>query len=74
MQAPITPQKRFYDMKEVCCLAGISRSTMNRAEKLGFAPKGRRFGARCVRFDREQIDQWLATGSWLPLPWQEQRQ
>jgi|GEM_PF-5522448 len=69
-----TPQKRFYNTKEVCEIAGISRSTLIRAELSGSCPQGRRFGARCVRYDRQQIDQWLATGSWSLLPWQQQQE
>ena len=68
----ITPRNRFFSMAQVCEMAGISRSTLIRAEKSGSAPPGRRFGARCVRFDRIQIEQWLSTGKWSPLPWQQE--
>lgn len=66
------PKKRFYSIKEVCSIASISRSTVIRAEKSGTCPPGRRFGTRCIRFDKSQIDQWLATGSWSSLQWQQQ--
>jgi len=73
-RSKITPQKRFYSIKEVCEIAAISRSTLIRAEISGSCPPGRRFGARCVRYDRQQIEQWLATGSWSLLPWQQQQE
>lgn len=64
MSTTATPQKRFYNIREICSMAGISRSTLVRAEISGSCPPGRRFGKRCVRFDKSQVDAWLATGSW----------
>jgi predicted DNA-binding transcriptional regulator AlpA len=63
--------RRFYTPREVCLLGGFSRSYLYRAEKYGVCPPGRRFSARCCRFEKSQIDQWLETGSWSPLPWQQ---
>lgn len=70
----IVPQKRWYNKKEVCAAAQISLSTLVRAELAGTCPPGRRFGARCCRYDARQVEEWLATGSWSPLPWQQQQE
>lgn len=54
-------------IKEVAELSGLSVPTLNRYEREGKMPKARRFSARCVRWPRPIVMQWLQ-GEWEPTP------
>jgi predicted DNA-binding transcriptional regulator AlpA len=54
-------------VKEVAQLSGLSVPTLIRYEREGKIPKARRLSARCVRWSREVILEWLK-GECEPTP------
>lgn len=67
MSQPLIPQKQFLNQKEVCEISTLSRSTLERLERMNppGIPAPRRFSLRCKRYFRKDIEAWL-DGTWTP--------
>jgi len=61
MSEQTTTAPRLLDAQAAADLAGVSRRTWARLVDAGKAPRPVRLG-RCVRWDRETLDRWIAGG------------
>lgn len=59
----MTETKQLYSIQDVSSLSGLSVPTINRYIRAGKMPPAIRLSARCIRWPRELIMQWLR-GEW----------
>ena len=52
-------EARYLTIEAACGYLSVTRNTLNRMVDEGLIPKPIRMGPRLIRFDREEIDQWL---------------
>ena len=55
------PEKKLLSIKQVAALLGVAERTVSRLVDRRQAPTPVRLG-RCVRWEREAIEQWIADG------------
>lgn len=62
---PISSDRGFYSMKEVCELTGFSRTHIYRLERVGRFPRRRKLGLAKIGFVRSEVHHWMEN---LPRP------
>ena len=53
---------RMYSTRDVMQITGLSRSSLHRYQEVGIMPRGIRLTRRCVKWNAEEIDNWVAAG------------
>ena len=57
--------RRWYSIRDIQTMTGKSRPTLDRWERNGTMPRGRRWTARTLVWGVDEIDGWLR-GEWVP--------